>query len=219
MENTDSVRIRSKILYVVVTLLPMAIFMALYMPAFFLVEGIEPADGFHIIHTPVDDMIPFCEAFIIPYMLWLPYLIIGSVAIGIKSRFFSRTTSYMLMTGMVLFIVISLIYPNALELRCEAPDRENIFMSMVRYLYEIDTPTNVLPSLHVFDVLCVASGIHLSFPKRKLLQILNDIFVVLVILSTMFIKQHSIIDVLSAWLLYILVFLLFLRIRGTEERA
>lgn len=198
----------------------MAIYMVIYMPVFFWLESLEPEGGFHIIHTPVDDMIPFFEAFIVPYALWLPYLVIGMIAIGIKSRSISRKTSYMLMTGMTLFVIISLVYPNALELRNVIPERENIFMSMVNYLHEIDTPTNVLPSLHVFDALCVATGVHFAFPKRKTLLALNDIFVTLVALSTLFIKQHSIVDVLSGCMLFVLVFAVFFIVKkpGNAEK-
>lgn len=206
MENVGTASLKSKIGYVIVTLLPMTIYMVIYMPLFFWIERLEPAGGFNIIHTPLDDMIPVVEAFIVPYILWLPYLLISMVAIGIKSREASRKTSYMLMTGMTLFIIISLVYPNTLELRAQIPERENIFMSLVDHLHDIDTPTNVLPSLHVFDALCVAAGIHMAFGKRKLLLVLSDILVTLIILSTLFIKQHSVIDVLSAMVMFIVLF-------------
>ena len=78
MENAENKSLIKKILYVVVTLLPMAIYMAVYMPTFFWVESLNPAGGFHIIHTAVDDLIPVVEVFIIPYALWLPYLVIGA---------------------------------------------------------------------------------------------------------------------------------------------
>ncbi|MBQ1568101.1 MAG: hypothetical protein IIZ80_09455, partial [Erysipelotrichaceae bacterium] len=102
MNTADNKSLIKKILYVVVTLLPMAIYMVIYMPTFFWVESLEPAGGFHIIHTAIDDLIPVVEVFIIPYALWLPYLVIGMIAIAIRSRKLSRKTSYMLMAGMTL---------------------------------------------------------------------------------------------------------------------
>ena len=207
LETAEKKRLFKKILYVVVTLLPMAIYMVFYMPTFFWVESLEPAGGFHIIHTAVDNMIPVVEVFIIPYALWLPYLVIGMIAIAIRSRKLSRKTSYMLMAGMTLFIVISLVYPNALELRAAIPDRQNIFMDLIKYLHSIDTPTDVLPSLHVYDAIVVAAGLHLTFRDKKVMLVLSDILTVLIVLSTMFIKQHSIIDVISAIILFIPVFI------------
>ena len=207
METAEKKSLIKKILYVIVTLLPMAIYMVIYMPTFFWVESLTPANGFHIIHTAIDDMIPVVEIFIIPYILWLPYLCIGMIAIAIRSRSLSRKTSYMLMTGMTLFVIISLVYPNALELRGAIPDRENIFMTLINYLHAIDTPTDVLPSLHVYDAIVVAAGLHLAFREKKVMLVLSDILTVLIVLSTVFIKQHSIIDVICAIVLFIPVFI------------
>ena len=212
VDKAENKSLKQKILYVIVTLLPMAIYMVIYMPTFFWVESITPAGGFHIIHTAIDDMIPVVEGFIVPYILWLPYLVFSMIAIGIKDRAISRKTSYMLMAGMTLFVFISLIYPNALELRAAIPDRENIFMSLINYLHDLDTPTNVLPSLHVFDALCVAAGLHLAFKDKKVLTIASDVLVVLIILSTMFIKQHSIVDVISAIAMFVLVYIVIVLI-------
>lgn len=208
LETQENKSLIKKILYVVVTLLPMAIYMVVYMPTFFWVEGLDHGGNFHIIHTAIDDMIPVIEVFIIPYALWLPYLCAGMIAIAIRSRKISRKTSYMLMTGMTLFIIISLAYPNALELRAQLPDRENIFMDCIAYLHSIDTPTDVLPSLHVYDALAVAAGIHFAFREKKALLISSDILCALIVLSTMFIKQHSVIDVISAFIIFIPVLIL-----------
>ncbi|MCR4704142.1 MAG: phosphoesterase [Saccharofermentans sp.] len=208
METSQNKSLLKKILYVVVTLLPMAVYMVIYMPTFFWVESLEHPEGFHIIHTAFDDMIPVIEVFIIPYALWLPYLVAGMIAIAIRSRVISRKTSYMLMSGMTLFIIISLAYPNALELRTAIPDRDNIFMICINYLHQIDTPTDVLPSLHVYDALAVAAGLHFAFRDKKVLIILSDILCLLITLSTVFIKQHSIIDVIAAFVIFLPVLIL-----------
>lgn len=208
MDKTGNQSLIKKILYVIVTLLPMAIYMVIYMPTFFWVESLDHGNNFHLIHAAIDDVIPVVEVFIIPYALWLPYLVIGMIAIAIRSRVFSRKTSYMLMAGMTLFIIISLAYPNMLDLRASIPDRENIFIDLIRYLHSIDTPTDVLPSLHVYDALCVAAGIHLTFPEKKGLIIASDVLTLLIVLSTVFIKQHSVIDVVSAFIMFIPVFII-----------
>ena len=30
--------------------------------------------GYHLIHTPFDDMVPFCEFFVIPYFMWFGFI-------------------------------------------------------------------------------------------------------------------------------------------------
>ena len=32
------------------------------------------ATGYHIMHTKIDEMIPFCEYFIVPYFMWFLYI-------------------------------------------------------------------------------------------------------------------------------------------------
>ena len=80
MDKPENKSLVKKILHIIVTLLPMAVFMVIYMPVFFWVESLNPAGGFNIIHTAIDDMIPVVEAFVIPYFLWFPYLGAGMIA-------------------------------------------------------------------------------------------------------------------------------------------
>ena len=49
LETQENKSLLKKILYVVVTLLPMAIYMVVYMPTFFWVEGLDHGGNFHII--------------------------------------------------------------------------------------------------------------------------------------------------------------------------
>ena len=116
---------------------------------------------YHVVHTVFDDMIPFCELFIIPYLLWFPYMI-GTVLYFIF-RIENRNEYYQLacnmMMGMTVFLVVSYFYPNILHLRPSVFPRENIFTDLVRILYRSDTSTNVLPSIHVFNSLAVNKAI------------------------------------------------------------
>ena len=41
---------------------------------------------FHVIHMDLDDYIPFCEYFIIPYLLWFGYVAWGVVYFYFKNK-------------------------------------------------------------------------------------------------------------------------------------
>lgn len=87
------------------------------MISFMLVERI-PVET-HLIHTFLDDKIPFCEYFIIPYVLWY-FVVLGSVlyfALGSPGK--REYYQYMgtLGVGMTLFLIISYVYPNGQDLR------------------------------------------------------------------------------------------------------
>ena len=99
--------------------------------------------------------------------------------------------------GMTLFLIVSYVYPNGLTIRPREFPRENVFTDMVRYLYRIDTPTNVLPSIHVYNSVAVFCAINSCkrLREKRSIRFAAFILTTLIILSTMFLKQHSICDV------------------------
>jgi membrane-associated phospholipid phosphatase len=147
----------------------------------------------------LDHYIPFIEVFIVPYILWFVFLgAAGFYFLFCESKSFVKMM-YFGMAGMTLFLIISWIYPNGLALRPEVFPRQNIFIDLVRWIYSIDTATNVLPSIHVFNSVGVCCAIHYSDKLRRYPVIVkgSTILTVLIILSTMFVKQHSVVDVIS----------------------
>ena len=152
-------------------------------------------------------MIPFCEFFVIPYFAW--FLMVPSVCIYLlmhKESEYKRM-SYMLIFGMSVFIVFSLIVPTKLYLRPYFIPGDNLCSRMVAYLYSIDTSTNVFPSIHVYNT-CVAMQAvmrsNTKLFKKAGMRIGVDVLSVLIILSTVFIKQHSLLDVAGALILFVL---------------
>ena len=199
-----------------------AVFFIVYMITF---SYIEDRDVHHyIIHTTIDDQIPFCEYFIVPYLLWFLF-----VAVTVfYFMFFNKNQwkeYYQLIitlgTGMTLFLIISLVFPNGQDLR-PVLTGDSIFIKAVQMIYHTDTPTNVLPSIHVFNSLAVYFAIHhcQALKDRKWLQRGALILSVLIILSTMFIKQHSVIDVCLGTTLALFGHLLFYpqRVDDYEEQ-
>lgn len=51
----------------------MVLYMVFYMLGFFILENAGHRH-YHVIHSVIDDFIPFCEYFIIPYDLWFLYI-------------------------------------------------------------------------------------------------------------------------------------------------
>lgn len=185
-----------------------------YLIAFFILE--QSTAEKNLIYSPLDDLIPFCEYFIIPYVLWFVY-VIGTVVYFLyfhDDQEEYRKLVSVLGAGMSIFIIISFVYPNYHELRPELGDG-NIFVQAVKLLYLVDTPTNLLPSIHVYNSLaCFAalSGNKKCREKKGLIPMLG-ILTLLISLSTVFLKQHSIIDVIMAVLYFVLfygVFYLFI---------
>lgn len=170
-----------------------------YMTAFFFMEARNVP--IHIIHTKFDDMIPFCEYFIIPYVLWYLYVCGTVLYLGLTDKNLKEYNKFILNMelGMVIFVIISFVYPNGQNLR--PPIIVDSFCTrLIHILYTVDTSTNILPSLHVYASVacCIALCRNQWFKKRPSRQLAVCTLTVLICLSTMFIKQHSIIDVILA---------------------
>ncbi len=187
------------------------LYFLIYLPWFGYLEK-TVTTHFHVIHMAIDDYIPFCEYFIIPYFLWFFYIAWGIVYFYRKNRGEYFRLCAMLFTGMTVFLLISTFYPNGHYLRPTTFARDNIFVQMVKGLYVTDTPTNLFPSIHVYNSIALNMAVwHCSeFKKRKVVRCGSAVLMVSIVLSTMFLKQHSVFDVVTgialAVFLYTLVY-------------
>lgn len=191
-------------------LIPVGLVGFFYLPAFQLLEN--RSVPVHIIQGKIDNLIPFCEYFIIPYLLWFGYVAVTVIYFACinKSKEEYRQFCTTLLTGMIVFLIISYIYPNGQNLR-PALDGSNIFERLVMNLYKTDTSTNILPSLHVFHSVscCIALVRNDKIRQNRMVTAFIYILTIAIVLSTMFLKQHSIIDVVMALIMNGVCFYLF----------
>lgn len=162
---------------------------------------------YHEVVSVLDGYIPFCEAFVIPYYFWFA-LLVGMVfyALLFDIRAFREYMWFVILTYTITS-VIYMVYPNMQALRPTEFARDNLFVDIVKYLYEFDTNTNVCPSIHVLGTLAVCipclRGVHLHAWGWKVFFWANA---VLISVSTVFLKQHSILDVFAALILFALCY-------------
>ena len=98
--------------------LPMAGFMAAYLAAFYMIEHWNRL-RYTVIHSPVDAMIPFMPAFVVPYLLWFPYVVFAVVFFLMVRRDSFERLCTTLSIGMAVFIAVSVFFPNIHLLRPE----------------------------------------------------------------------------------------------------
>ena len=154
--------------------------------------------NYTVIHMAIDDKIPFCEIFIIPYFLWFAYIAWIVVYLFFKNKEDYYRSCTFLFTGMTVFLLVSTFFPNIHYLRPIYMTRTNIFTELVSYLYSIDTSTNLWPSIHVYNSIGAAIALCGSARVPKKGKIASVIISTLIVLSVLFIKQHSMFDVLTA---------------------
>lgn len=153
----------------------------------------------YIMYHRLDDFIPFVPAFIVPYYLWYLYMILPMIWLFFVSpeNFIKGLAFYALC--LIVACTIYTLVPNGQRLRV-GDLSGGFFESWVAFTYSIDTPTNVAPSLHVMDSLAVHLTLigYEKFRKCKPAVVISAIIAFFCSISTVFVKQHSIIDVLVA---------------------
>ena len=158
------------------------------------------AGPYHPVHCALDDAIPFCEWFLLPYLFWFVFLA-GSLAFAAicAPNTFRRTMAFIMLTYIVTGIVY-FVYPTCQQLRPLEFPRDNILTRLTEWIYTIDTNTNVCPSIHVIGSFAALFALLDSgvFRKRPVWQIVCWLITILICASTVFLKQHSALDIVFA---------------------
>ncbi len=184
-------------------------FWLLFGASFYALEWLVPPREFHVMYHPVDDLIPFCELFVIPYLFWFVFMISAYFyAFFADPAAFRRMMLFTILTyggGLLMFI----FYPTCQNLRPEVFERDNLLTQVMAWFYTRDTSTNVCPSLHVCGSLAAAFGfVDTKRFSTRAWKTTIYIIALTICASTVFVKQHSIIDTVYgfifcgyAWLL------------------
>ena len=165
-----------------------------YMICFVLLE--EYVRPKYWIASDLDAYIPFCAAFLIPYLAW--FLLVP----GMCWYFYRRDPEQylylcrMIVVGLTICLALYAIFPNGQLLRRPIIG-DDILSQLVILLRKTDTPTNVCPSIHVFMTVSIALAVARSRAMSGQIrrQAALMVLAVLICLSTVFLKQHSVVDV------------------------
>lgn len=162
---------------------------------------------YHSIYSRLDSYIPFMPIFILPYIVWYVYVPLPMIYTCFKNKslFFKQITALFL--GAAISIIIFIIYPTKIDFR-PSVDGGGFLNYLCRLIYANDKPVNVFPSLHAYE----ATIIHLitfkntEYKNLYLLRACSAVIMVFICLSTVFVKQHSVIDLFAGCILAVLVY-------------
>lgn len=104
---------------------------------------------------------------------------------------------------MTISLLVCTLFPNGTDFRPAIDPDKNIFCYLVSKLWSIDPCINVFPSIHVYN----SVGVHIAvchseeLKKHPMIVRASGVLMVLICLATMFLKQHSVIDVVGALLM------------------
>ena len=154
-------------------IIPLAIFGVIYVLWFYLLEHRTNVQ-YMVVHMNIDDYIPFCEYFVVPYLLWFAYVPAVLGYLFFKDRRNYDRCAVFLCTGMLIFLVISTFIPNIQHLRLHTMPRHNVFTVLVSQHDVYQTAFDVRRFDGVYYGRCdVCGGLllrrrrRISFPDRQ----------------------------------------------------
>ena len=192
-----------------------------YFILYLLTENLIPLSRCHIVHSALDDLIPFTEGFAVAYCFWFLLIVISlGWFLLYDVECFKRLQVFIMVTQAVAMLVY-IVWPSMQDLRPTVFPRDNFLTHVMAFIYSFDTPTGVCPSLHVAYSLGMASvwcKCRKAHPAWKAFVVLAA---VVISAATAFVKQHSVIDIFAALplgaLAEVLTFHVFYRKAGKDH--
>ena len=178
-----------------------------FLIAFFALERFG-SEAYWISYMPLDDKIPFCEYFVLPYIMWYPFLVGTGLFLLLKDH--DGFARYMSFIGIAFGIALLFcaLFPNGQNLRPVEFERSNVFTWILGLLYKADDNQNVLPSMHVLGAWGAAIACCVSpVVRNRAVKLAAVLLAALISASTVRVKQHSVLDILAAIPVIVVLFL------------
>ncbi len=193
-----------------------AIFLIIFQSIFFWTSKAIQGQA-HLIGNVIDTKIPFNIWFMIPYCIWYFLIIIVPYILYKKNKdsFIRYIYSYMICT--IVANIIFVAYPTTVIRPEVAPT--NILTGITHLIFLIDTPIlNCFPSLH-----CAMSILFMtSILENKNINVFTKVIITIICLfimaSTLFVKQHVFIDLVSGDIIATIVYFFVKRFYKENNR-
>ena len=160
----------------------------------------------HVLTTSLDDAIPFIPQWVVIYFLAFVTWLVNGVWILSESKPHGYRFACTYMLALLISGAVFLIYPGTMAR--PAITGSGLFPAWMRFLYWIDSPSNLCPSLHVLISYFCWRG---TLGCRKIptwYKWFSFVFAILVCFSILFVKQHALVDIPAALIVAELSFLL-----------
>lgn len=188
-----------------------------YLVWFFAMEKI-PNRNYHIVYSKLDDYIPFYKPAILMYSSWFLMLVIPFVYL-LKRKSYDNMYNIIIPMFLAMYIslIIYVIYPTALDIRVTDITGNDICSWIIRKIQGIDAPNNVCPSIHVSTTVIIYNQFRKILKDNKKSKAFFLLWSVGICISTMLVKQHSIIDVVCGIILAHAILFVFNKKQNTAN--
>ncbi|MGM9881960.1 MAG: phosphatase PAP2 family protein, partial [Bacilli bacterium] len=168
------------------------------------------------LNNVIDSKITFIPYFVVFYFIWYFLLILVPLLIlkydkKVFDRYMVVSIIYSIIEGMIF-----ILFPTTMDREPLVID--SVFTWLINIIYKLDTPVcNLFPSAHcAFSILFIISILDVKEIKKNY-KVLIIVTSVLIILSTVFIKQHVVIDIFGAFIIIPIYYIIRRRKINLEE--
>jgi membrane-associated phospholipid phosphatase len=176
-------------------------------PLYVLIPAFFPPRTRHVPELALDRVWPLVPSWAIVYGALYLFLILLPVLVIRQDELIRRTVYAYLLIWITAYLFFFVVYPTVAP-RPGIVSGEGFAMWGLRALYSADPPYNCFPSLHVAHSFVSALA---STRVHRRLGIVALFAATLVAFSTLFTKQHYVLDVVAGVLLAVVAYGFFLR--------
>lgn len=182
---------------------------------FYQIGKVFSANDAFLVHSSLDDKIPYLSFFIVFYISWYLLLVLFPLFIAnySKDRFYEYNLCILI--NAVISLMVFLLFPT--QIPRYVITSNGFFDFIVKAIYYFDTPTVCLPSLHASVCFLVIYFCIFTKEMPKKYRILLSILSVLIILSTLFVKQHVVYDVVLSFVITLTVYFVISKFNLKEK--
>ncbi len=179
------------------TILPILVTVFLHCATYFFVRLLPLVGTYHNLSNPLDDRIPFWPPMIVIYILafvqWAAnWILLSRQPQALRTKVLSAET-----IAKLICMLVFIFFPTTLTRPSVSADG-NGFERIVCWIYGLDAPTNLLPSVHCLESwVCIRVALKAEWLPKWYLPF-TIVFSTLVVASTLLVKQHVLIDIPTA---------------------
>ncbi len=196
------------------------IFYFIFIALFGLIQKFYIPDVSHLVTWEIDYYLPYSQYFIICYALWWPLVPFAFIFFFFRDIPSFKSLCFQVLVVCYITLIIYLVYPSYLDLRQPIYETD-ICSKAILWLRSIDPPRNVFPSLHVSETISICFVVYKSKDVLLNKYVKGIIYIVgfLIIISTIYIDQHSIADILFAGILAILFYIICPNFENKKQKV
>lgn len=173
---------------------------------------------------PLDDSIPLLAVFSVIYLFSYVFWICGPIAVSLTKK--KNVINYMIglsaayLIGFLIFVLFPTYMDREAEGLMNAADGPGVFNFFLKMIYSNDGSTkgfNLFPSYHCLISLYCYLGVRKQPEISKGFRIYSLVMTVLICMSTVFTKQHYLIDIPGGLAISILCYIVVNKLDPGEK--